>query len=257
MQNCEQDNNFQIYVANVLKKWYNKNINIVQLKHREMKYMNNKQIHVFAGHFGSGKTEAALNFAMKKRAEGKSVAIIDLDIVNPYFRTNDAATELQRMGIRLISNGFASTNLDMPIVPATVLGVFESPEEVVIFDVGGDEDGAYALGQYSRLFAEHDYSMHLVMNARRPLTPDAASLYEMAKEIESASRLRFTDIYNNTNLASQTDTEVLLSGVKAAEELSEMMGIPVAYHCGTSDVIKNVPEELKTFEMNITIKMPF
>lgn len=219
--------------------------------------MNNKQIHVFAGHFGSGKTEAALNFAMKKRAEGKSTAIIDLDIVNPYFRTNDAATELREHGIRLISNGFASTNLDMPVVPPEVLGVFEGEEEAVIFDVGGDEDGAYALGQYAGFFDKYGYFMHLVINARRPLTPDAASLYEMAGEIESASRLRFTDIYNNTNLAAQTDTRVLMSGIKTAEELSGMMNIPVAYHCGTREVIKNVPGGYRTFEMNITVKMPF
>ncbi|MDO5396380.1 MAG: hypothetical protein Q4G33_00455 [bacterium] len=219
--------------------------------------MYKKQIHVFAGHFGSGKTETALNFAMKERAKGKRTAIIDLDIVNPYFRTNDAARELQKMGIRLISNGFASTNLDMPVVPSEVQGVFYGEEEAVIFDVGGDEDGAFALGQYSRFFKTYGYFMHLVINTRRPLTPDALSLYEMARGIESASRLSFTDIYNNTNLAAQTDAEVLTSGIKTAEELSGMMNIPVAYHCGTSDVIKNIPGGYRTFEMDITVKMPF
>lgn len=219
--------------------------------------MNKKRIHVFAGHFGSGKTETALSFAMKERAKGKRTVIIDLDIVNPYFRTNDAARELREMGIRLISNGFASTNLDMPVVPSEVLGVFSGEEEAVIFDVGGDEDGAYALGQYSRFFDAHDYFMHLVINTRRPLTPDALSLYEMARKIEAASRLKFTDIYNNTNLAAQTDTKVLMSGINTAEELSGIMNIPVAYHCGTSDVIRNVPKGYKTFEMNITVKMPF
>lgn len=216
-----------------------------------------KQIHIFAGHFGSGKTEVALNFARKERKKGKSVAIIDIDIVNPYFRTNDAAYILNELGIRLISNGYASTNLDMPIVPAAVLGVFDSEEEVIIFDVGGDEDGAYALGQYFSLFSQHPYEMHYVINTRRPLTSTTDELLEMAREIEKASRLKFTDIYNNTNLANQTTAGILLSGKDVACELSKKMRIPVAYHCGTTDVISELPDETNAFEMEITIKMPF
>ncbi len=217
----------------------------------------NKQIHIFAGHFGSGKTEIALNFARKQREAGKSVAIIDIDIVNPYFRTNDAADILKKLGIRLISNGYASTNLDMPIVPPEVLSVFDSEEEVVIFDVGGDSDGAYALGQYFNAFKENTYHMHYVINARRPLTSDADELLDMAYEIEAASRLKFTDIYNNTNLAMQTTGETLISGMEVARSLSEKMNIPVAYHCGTKETLSELPEDIDTFEIEITIKMPF
>lgn len=222
-----------------------------------MKNYTDKQIHIFAGHFGSGKTEIALNFAKKQRLSGKSVVIIDIDTVNPYFRTNDAAKELREYGIRLISNGFASSNLDMPIVPSEVLGVFDSEEEVVIFDVGGDEDGAYALGQYNALFNKHGYSMHYVINTRRPLTPDADTLYDMAKEIESASRLRFTDIYNNTNIGVLTDTAVLLSGEPEARRLSEKMGIPIAFRSGMRTVTAGLPEGMAGFDIEITIKMPF
>lgn len=188
---------------------------------------------------------------------GKSVAIIDIDIVNPYFRTNDVAPILSELGIRLISNGYASTNLDMPIVPSEVLGVFDSAEEVIIFDVGGDEDGAYALGQYFNFFKDLPYEMHYVINTRRPLTSTAEELLEMANEIEKASRLKFTDIYNNTNLAKQTNTEILLSGTEIACKLSEKMGIPVAYHCGIREVIAELPTDMNAFEMEITIKMPF
>ncbi|MDD6483722.1 MAG: hypothetical protein PUF72_03990 [Clostridiales bacterium] len=222
-----------------------------------MKKNNKKQIHIFAGHFGSGKTETALNFARRQREAGKSVVIIDIDTVNPYFRTNDAEKTLKKLGIRLISTAYASTNIDMPIVPPSVLGVFDSPEEIVIFDVGGDEDGAYALGQYCRLFEEHGFNMHFVINTRRPLTPDVKSLLEMAGEIENASRLRFCDIYNNTNIADETDTAVLLSGGEIAEELGRQMGIPVAYHCGTKNTIAGLPKGMKAFEMNITIKNVF
>jgi hypothetical protein len=216
-----------------------------------------KQIHIFAGHFGSGKTETALSFAKKQRRAGKSVVIIDIDTVNPYFRTNDAAPELEALGIRLISNGYASTNLDMPIVSPAVYGVFEGSEDIIVFDVGGDEDGAYALGQYKNFFDRYGYSMHFVINTKRPLTSDADELLDMAREIEAASRLKFTDIYNNTNLSRLTDTAVLFSGAKSANELSKKMNIPVAYHCGTKDVISGLPADMPVFETEITIRMPF
>ncbi|MBQ8301850.1 MAG: P-loop NTPase [Clostridia bacterium] len=103
------------------------------------------RIHIFSGHFGSGKTEVALNFAMKLKEKGEKVTIVDLDIVNPYFRTNDAREILNKNGIKLIANDFASTNLDMPTVPLNLLSVFDDKESVVIFDVGGDDDGAFAL----------------------------------------------------------------------------------------------------------------
>lgn len=217
----------------------------------------NKQIHIFAGHFGSGKTEVALNFARKQRELGKNVVIIDIDIVNPYFRTNDAAQFLEKLGIRLISNKFASTNLDMPIVPPEVLGVFDSDDEVVIFDVGGDCDGAYALGQYFDLFSGYGYEMHYIVNTKRPLTSSCDELLEMAREIENASRLKFTDIYNNTNLAAQTTTSVLLSGEDILKELGDKMKIPVSYRCATHNVAEKLPRGMNAFEMEITIKMPF
>lgn len=216
-----------------------------------------KQIHIFAGHFGSGKTEVALNFARKQHSRGKSVVIIDIDIVNPYFRTNDAAQFLNKHGIRLISNGYASTNLDMPIVPAEVLGVFDSDDEIVIFDIGGDCDGAYALGQYFDLFLQHGYKMHYIVNTKRPLTASCDDLLEVAGEIEKASRLKFTDIYNNTNLAAQTTASVLLSGEDIVTELSDKMGIPVSFRCGMHNVVKELPKEMNIFEMEIAIKMPF
>ena len=199
----------------------------------------------------------ALNFALKERAKGKSVVIVDIDIVNPYFRTNDVADILGENGIRLVTNGFASSNVDMPVVPCTAAGVFETDEEIVIFDMGGDDDGAYAIGQYSEYFKKYGYYMHLVFNAKRPLTPDAKSIFELAQRIETASRLHFSDIYNNTNLAGITDREILMSGIPIAEELSEMMNIPIAYHCGTRDVVENFSCRLKTFEINIIVKMPF
>ena len=219
-----------------------------------MKY----KIQIFSGHFGSGKTEVALNFAMNQKKLGKKVTIVDFDIVNPYFRTNDAKNVLTENGIKLIANDYASTNLDMPTVPLNILSVFEE-DSVVIFDVGGDDDGALALGQYKQYFDKYGYEMHLVVNTKRPLTENCEDLLEIAQRIEKASRLTFTDIYNNTNLSVLTDENTLFSDYGEIEKLSQKMGIIIKKNCGIEAALGNVPEKLKdtVFKMNIFIPKPW
>ncbi|MDY3972604.1 MAG: ATP-binding protein [Clostridia bacterium] len=219
-----------------------------------MKY----KIQIFSGHFGSGKTEVALNFAMNQKKLGKKVTIVDFDIVNPYFRTNDAKNVLTENGIKLIANDYASTNLDMPTVPLNILSVFEE-DSVVIFDVGGDDDGALALGQYKQYFDKYGYEMHFVVNTKRPLTESCEDLLEIAQRIEKASRLTFTDIYNNTNLSVLTDENTLFSDYGEIEKLSQKMGIIIKKNCGIEAALGNVPEKLKdtVFKMNIFIPKPW
>jgi hypothetical protein len=222
-----------------------------------MNGLSTTRIHIFAGHFGSGKTEIALNFAMKEKQNGNEVTIIDLDIVNPYFRSKDAEKYLKKNEIKLIANRFASSNLDMPIVPAEVLSVFKDNGGVVIFDVGGDDDGAYALGRYLEFFKKFGYEMHFVVNTRRPMTSTTDEFIEIAQRIEDASRLKFTDIYNNTNLSVMTDETTLLSDYGVIEDLSEKMGIPVAAQCGTKAALSKIPDSMNKFKIEIYLKMPF
>ncbi len=214
------------------------------------------RIHIFSGHFGSGKTEVALNFAMKLKEQGEKVKIVDLDIVNPYFRTNDAREMLEKRGVELIANSYASTNLDMPTVPLNLLSVFDNTDFVVIFDVGGDDDGAFALGQYKQYFDKEAYEMHFVVNTKRPLTQKSEELLEIANRIEFASRLKFTDIYNNTNLSSLTDENTLFSNYKEIDKLSQEMGIMVKKNCGLKKALKNVPDNLKGTEFEMEICIP-
>lgn len=217
------------------------------------------RIDIFSGHFGSGKTEVALNFAIKQREAGKKVTIVDFDIVNPYFRTNDARGCLEEKGIQVIANAYASTNLDMPTVPLNILSVFDNKDTAVIFDVGGDDDGALALGQYKRYFDAQGYKMHFVVNTKRPLTRTAEELIEIAERIETASKLRFTDIYNNTNLSAQTDGNTLFSDYAEIEKLSRKMGIDIEKNCGLRSVLRDVPYDLKKtkFEMEIYLRKPW
>ena len=212
-------------------------------------------IYIFTGHYGSGKTEIALNFALKSANEGNKTVIVDLDVVNPYFRTKDAERILNERGIRVIAPVFANTNLDIPALPGEILGVFEMNDAVRIFDVGGDADGAYALGQYKRFFDRIPYRMYFVANTRRPLTSSAEELGGIFDEIENASRLKFTDIANNTNLAELTDEHTLYDSCGEVQKLSDMKNIPVSMMCGTKAALKNV--KTNRFEIDIYMKKPW
>lgn len=188
-----------------------------------------KRITLFAGHYGSGKTNIAVNYALKLRQQGLEVAVADLDIVNPYFRTKDSEKELKEAGIRLICSEFASSNVDLPSLPQDIYSVIDDRSEYAVMDIGGDDRGAYALGRYSEsIVRENDYEMYLVINMYRPLTRDAYSTLEVMNEIEKAASMKFTAIINNSNLGEETTAQDVLSSLKYADEVSKLTGLPVA-----------------------------
>ncbi len=188
-----------------------------------------KRITLFAGHYGSGKTNIAVNYAFKLRQQGLDVAVADLDIVNPYFRTKDSEKELKEAGIRLICSDFASSNVDLPSLPQDIYSVIDDRTEYAVMDIGGDDRGAYALGRYSEsIVRENDYEMFLVINMYRPLTRDAYSTLEVMNEIEKAASMKFTAIINNSNLGEETTASDVLDSLKYADEVSKLTGLPIA-----------------------------
>ncbi|MBQ9824367.1 MAG: hypothetical protein IJM63_07695 [Solobacterium sp.] len=190
--------------------------------------MNYKRITLLAGHYGSGKTNIAVNMALELKKLHENTAIADLDIVNPYFRTLDSKNELEAAGIRLIVSPYANSSLDIPALPQDMYAIVDDESMYSIIDVGGDDRGALALGRLSRMISdENNYDMFLVINRYRPLTPDAQSVQEVLQEIEEAGRLKFTGIINNSNLGAETDAECILNSVKFAEEVSQLTGLPV------------------------------
>ena len=190
--------------------------------------MEHKRLTLFAGHYGSGKTNIAVNYALLLAGEGKSVCIADLDIVNPYFRTKDSARVLEAAGVHLVSPQFANTNVDLPALPAEAYRLVTDRSAYGIMDIGGDDRGAYALGRYvPALLEENDYRMVFVANCYRPLTRTPEEALEVMREIEAACGLKFTDIINNSNLASETTAETVLASVSYVEELSRISGLPV------------------------------
>lgn len=203
--------------------------------------MQSKRITLFAGHYGSGKTNIAVNFALHLKASGEKVIIADLDIVNPYFRTRDSLEDLEKAGIKLISSEFASSNVDLTALPQEVYSLLDKREEKAIMDIGGDDRGAYALGRYSdAIKEENDYEMLFVFNKYRPLTPDAESAYEIMLEIEAAGKIKFTGIVNNSNLGEATQPQDILNSLDSVNKLSELTGLPVKMTTVRADLVNNL-----------------
>jgi len=190
--------------------------------------MEHKRLTLFAGHYGSGKTNIAVNYALKLAGEGKDVVIADLDIVNPYFRTKDSAAVLEKAGVKLISSQFANTNVDLPALPAEAYRLVQDKSIYGIMDIGGDDRGAYALGRYvPAVLEENNYRMVFVANAYRPLTRTPEDALEVMREIEAACGLQFTDIINNSNLASETTPDTVLDSLDYMARLSALSGLPI------------------------------
>ena len=205
--------------------------------------MNNdcKRLTLFAGHYGSGKTNIAVNYALHLAKTGKKVCIADLDIVNPYFRTKDSEKELMAAGIRLVSPKFANSNVDLPALPAESYRLVQDRSEYGIMDIGGDDRGAYALGRYAEAIkAEDDYRMAFVVNCYRPLTATVEDAIEIMREIEAAAGIKFTCIVNNSNLGNETTANTLLDSLDFVNELSLKTGLPIWMHTATASVAESL-----------------
>ena len=204
-----------------------------------------KRITIFSGHYGSGKTNLAVNYAFMLEKEGYGVSIADLDIVNPYFRTKDSEKMFAEKGIELISLPFANTSVDLPSLPSAAYGLFQRRDRQVIIDLGGDDRGALALGRFvPRILEENDYDMVFTVNFYRPLTTTAEEALEVFREIEYAAKLKFTKIVNNSNLGDMTTVDDVVKTVGMAERLSEMTGIPVAFTAVNENIYADVAEKL-------------
>lgn len=190
--------------------------------------MDFKRIVLLSGHYGSGKTNIAVNLALRMKAAREKVAIADIDIVNPYFRTKDSQAELEKAGIRLICSDFAGSNVDLPALPQDVYAITDEPDLFSVIDVGGDDRGALALGRWrDAILRENDYEMLFVINRFRPLTADALSTIEVMREIELASGMPFTAVVNNSNLGEETTVRDVLNSRDYAAEICERTGLPL------------------------------
>lgn len=187
-----------------------------------------KRLTLLCGHYGSGKTNVAVNLAFYLKEQYNNVVVADLDIVNPYFRTKDSIDDFKARGIELICSEYANTNVDIPALPANMYRLTADKDITAVIDVGGDDRGAYALGRLvPEIKAENNFDMLMVINGYRPLTPDAESTVEVMREIETACGLKFTGLVNNSNIGEETCTEDIIKSIGYANEVSQASGLPI------------------------------
>ena len=221
--------------------------------------MQAKRITIFAGHYGSGKTNLALNYAFWLKENYPQVSLCDLDIVNPYFRTADSKGKLDEGGIQLITSPYANTNVEFLALPAEAQAVLDNREVHAVIDLGGDERGALALGRYARQMKQEDsYDMLLVTNPFRPLTASLEGLREVVSEMEQAARLPFTGLVNNANLGRETTLEDVLESLPFAKQAAKDLGLPLwgtALHRplleGNADILAAIKGESELFPIDL------
>lgn len=187
-----------------------------------------KRVTVLVGHFGSGKTEIALNLAMDLASEGTPTTMADLDVVKPYFRTRSARGLLAEAGIDLLAPDGPNIHADLPIIVPQIRSQVRHSDRRLIIDIGGDDVGARVLGSLADVVPFTETECFLVLNFRRPSTPDPTAAVEMAHQIEAVGRLPVAGLISNTHLMDETSLEIILEGLESAHQTSQLLGVPVA-----------------------------
>ena len=210
-----------------------------------------KKIIIIVGGYGSGKSEVAVNLACYLKAnQDHNIAIADLDIINPYFRSREAIKALTELGIKSIAPEGGQFYADLPIVLPEIKGAIEkNNDDLLILDVGGDDTGSRGLSSLSDAFVKVEYEMLLVLNARRPFTSNLEESLKMIKNIEISSRLKFTGLISNTHLMENTTKEIIMEGVTLARVVSKELNLPLLFVSG----LKNILEAIDRTKLNEAI----
>ncbi len=221
-----------------------------------MKLNQLSEVIIICGHYGSGKTNFAVNLALDLKMDGRDVMLADLDIVNPYFRTADFADIAKANGIKMLASDYANTNLDIPALSISLDSAIKGAGTVVI-DVGGDDVGATALGRYANGIENSAYSMIYVVNRNRIQISSADSALEILAEIEKTSRLKATHLVNNTHLGHETTRDMALSSRDYAEEISCKCKLPLLCSTINREFYKKQDEELGFYPIDIHVDLPW
>ncbi len=206
--------------------------------------MSDNKIHIFMANYGSGKTEFALNYAIKLKENNDDVAIGDIDVVNLYFRSRDKRELFEQAGIKIISAHQGYERADSPALSAEIVGYINNENVHLVLDVGGDANGATVLGSLSSHLKNKEYEAYLVVNTNRPFTKNVDEIIELHHMLEEKSRIKITGLINNTNLQEHTTEEVIKKGEKIVDHASVALDIPVVYN-GVYEKIYDEVDNLK------------
>ncbi len=205
--------------------------------------MTNNRLTIVTGHYGSGKTEFSVNKAIDLKKQFDKVSIADLDIVNTYFRTRERKEFLESLGIHVCDSSVKSPALDLPAIPAEVMGIIQDNSVRAVLDIGGDPVGARVLARFSHLVKRVEHDLLFVINANRPETQTVEGVINYLRAIEITSDLKVTGLINSTHLLKATTVEDIERGHKLAKEVSLATGIEIAYEVAIEDVAKQIQDK--------------
>lgn len=199
------------------------------------------RLNIIIGAYGSGKSEISVNVAlgMKQRNPDTKVLLADLDIVNPFYRSADAARNLEDCDIRIIYPSYANSNVDAPVLSGEIYSIFDDESYIGVFDIGGEDMGANVLGSMHKRLVGIEHSLFMVVNTLRPFTSDVDSIIIMAQELEAAAKLPITGFIHNTNLLESSNFEDIIRGNEIMQEVASKTGVPVVATCYIEDYIKD------------------
>ena len=216
-----------------------------------------RRVTVVCGHYGTGKTNLSINLALDCARNGEDVTLVDLDVVNPYFRSADYADVLTENGVRVVGPNFANTNLDTPSLPGAVRNVIAEGSRVIV-DVGGDDAGATALGVYSRTLADADPDVIYVVNRYRSMTTHAEEAVQILREIEATSHLRATCVANNSHLKQDTSEDTVLDSIVFAEEVASASGLPLRFTTAPRDLDFSILNKIPNiYPVDVLVRAPW
>lgn len=199
---------------------------------------------IVIGAYGSGKSEYAINLALQFNKSHTNVTLVDLDIVNPYFRSRDVKDAFQEIGIEVISPDGQFTHADVPMISPRIMGAIQNEDRIVILDVGGDPVGCRALGRFFDAITARGYDMQLVVNTKRPRTGNPDEITEMLGMLETTSKLKVDALVCNTNLMELTDESIVTEGVATIQEVASMLQIRFEDYLVLEDYQDRVPDSI-------------
>ena len=217
-----------------------------------------KRMQIITGHYGSGKTEYAVNLARSLAEKMENVVLADLDIVNPYFRSYEQTKMLEDAGVKVIVTSCGGV-ADIPALNPAVMSVFQDSKWNGVLDIGGDPIGARVLARFAYQIKEDEYDLLFVLNANRPETRDVESALTYMRGIENECHLRVTGIVNNTHLCGETTIEEIFKGAALAQALSEKTGLPIVHHAVQKKFAEQAAAKLSepVLPMNIYMRKPW
>lgn len=218
-----------------------------------------KKFTIIYGHYGCGKTNLSLNLALSLAREGNAVTLVDLDIVNPYFRSSDYKALFEGLDVEVVSPQFAGTNLDLPSLPAEIYSVFNQSGRYVIMDIGGDDAGAYALGRFAgQVESLEDYEAYYVVNKYRALTQTPKEAAGLLSEIEAASRVKATGVINNSHLQGLTTAGDISASVPYAKQTAQALSLPLVMTTAPKSVAQELDGKVEgLYPVEVLVKPPF